>query len=76
MAYNIDTSKVTVPEALEILADAVLNPKFQSWEVADQVQLFYRIFTRRPVYLARLLSYSSTLVGVQAYFIPAWLCCV
>lgn len=38
MAYNIDTSKVTVPEALEVLADAVLNPKFQSWEVAEQVR--------------------------------------
>jgi processing peptidase subunit alpha len=38
MAYNIDTSKATVPEALEILTDAVLNPKFQSWEVAEQVR--------------------------------------
>jgi hypothetical protein len=38
MAYNIDTSKITVPEALEVLADAVLNPKFQSWEVAEQVR--------------------------------------
>lgn len=28
-----------VPEALELLADAVLNPKFQSWEVAEQVRL-------------------------------------
>jgi hypothetical protein len=37
MAYNIDTSKATVPEALEVLADAVLNPKFQSWEVTEQV---------------------------------------
>ena len=37
MAYNIDTSKVTVPEALELLADAVINPKFSSWEVAEQV---------------------------------------
>jgi processing peptidase subunit alpha len=37
MVYNIDTSKATVPEALELLADAVLNPKFQSWEVAEQV---------------------------------------
>lgn len=38
MAYTIDTSKVTVPEALELLADAVVNPKFQSWEVAEQVR--------------------------------------
>lgn len=38
MAYNIDTSKATVPEALEVLADAVLNPKFQAWEVAEQVR--------------------------------------
>jgi predicted Zn-dependent peptidase len=38
MAYNIDTSKVTIPEALELLADAVINPKFQGWEVAEQVK--------------------------------------
>ena len=38
MCYNIDTTKVAVPEALEVLADAVLNPKFQSWEVAEQVK--------------------------------------
>lgn len=38
MAYNIDTSKMTVQEALEILTDAVLNPKFNSWEVAEQVK--------------------------------------
>jgi processing peptidase subunit alpha len=38
MAYTIDTSKVTVPEALEVLADAVLNPKFQSWDVAEQLR--------------------------------------
>ncbi|EFN54308.1 hypothetical protein CHLNCDRAFT_36005 [Chlorella variabilis] len=38
MAYNIDTSKATIPEALEVLTDAVLNPKFQSWEVAEQVR--------------------------------------
>jgi processing peptidase subunit alpha len=38
MCYNIDVSKVAVPEALELLADAVLNPRFQSWEVAEQVK--------------------------------------
>lgn len=38
MAYSIDTNKVTVPEALEVLCDAVLNPKFQSWEVAECVK--------------------------------------
>lgn len=35
MVYSIDTTKATVPEALEILTDAVLNPKFASWEVAE-----------------------------------------
>ena len=38
MAYNIDCTKASIPEALEVLADAVLNPKFQSWEVAEQVR--------------------------------------
>ena len=29
--------KTNVPEALEVLADAVLNPRFTTWEVAEQV---------------------------------------
>ncbi|CAL8469178.1 g8719 [Coccomyxa elongata] len=33
MAYNIDVVKTNVPEALEILVDSVVNPKFVSWEV-------------------------------------------
>ena len=37
IAYNIDIVKSNVPEALEILADAVLNPRFTTWEVADQI---------------------------------------
>jgi processing peptidase subunit alpha len=35
MAYNIDCVRTAVPEALEILTDSVLNPKFLPWEVAD-----------------------------------------
>jgi mitochondrial-processing peptidase subunit alpha len=38
IAYNIDVVRDLVPEALEILVDAVLNPKFHEWEVAEQVQ--------------------------------------
>lgn len=38
MAYTVDTTKATVPEALEILCDAVLNPKFEPWEVQEQVK--------------------------------------
>lgn len=37
MAYTVDTTKATVPEALEILTDAVLNPKFELWEVKEQI---------------------------------------
>lgn len=33
MAYNIDVVKTNVPDALEILVDSVVNPKFLSWEV-------------------------------------------
>ena len=36
MAYTIDVVKTNVAEALEILADSVLNPKFNSWEVQEQ----------------------------------------
>jgi len=38
MAYNLDIIKTNVPEALEILADSVLNPKFNNWEVREQVE--------------------------------------
>ena len=38
IAYNIDVVKTNVPEALEVLADAVLNPRFTTWEVAEQMQ--------------------------------------
>ena len=31
-------AKSNVPEALEVLADAVLNPRFTTWEVAEQLQ--------------------------------------
>lgn len=37
IAYNIDVVKTNVPEALEVLADAVLNPRFTTWEVAEQM---------------------------------------
>ncbi len=33
MAYVIDAANVHLPEALEILADSVLNPEFHPWEV-------------------------------------------
>lgn len=38
IAYNIDVAKSNVPEALEVLADAVLNPRFTTWEVAEAIQ--------------------------------------
>ena len=38
IAYNIDVVKSSIPEALEVLSDAVLNPRFTNWEVAEAVQ--------------------------------------
>ena len=35
IVYNIDAVKTNVSEALEILADSVLNPAFLNWEVRD-----------------------------------------
>eukprot|EP00884_Botryococcus_braunii_P023435 jgi/Botrbrau1/9776/Bobra.85_1s0021.1 len=37
MVYNIDCVKSLVPQALEIVCDAVLYPKFNPWEVEQQV---------------------------------------
>ncbi|KAK9804007.1 hypothetical protein WJX73_000007 [Symbiochloris irregularis] len=36
MVYTVDVLKTNVAEALEVLADAVLNPKFHPWEVDEQ----------------------------------------
>src|SRR5689334_1159099 len=33
IVYALDTTKATIPEAVELLADAVLNPRFAPWEV-------------------------------------------
>ena len=33
MAYAVDVARPLVPEALELLSDAVLNPRFEAWEV-------------------------------------------
>ena len=38
MAYNVDVAKTSVPEALEVLVDSVVNPKFLAWEVAAAVE--------------------------------------
>ena len=37
MAYSMDCVRSAVPEAVEILADAVCNPKFLPWEVAEAI---------------------------------------
>ena len=36
MVYTVDVVKTNVAEALELLADAVFNPKFQPWDVKAQ----------------------------------------
>ena len=38
MAYSIDTTRATVPEALEILTDCVINQKFELWEVNEALE--------------------------------------
>ena len=38
MAYNIDVPKTNVAEALEVLVDSVVNPKFLNWEVKEAVE--------------------------------------
>lgn len=41
IVYALDTTKASIPEAVELLADAVLNPKFAPWEVkaaADKLE--------------------------------------
>ena len=36
MVYNVDCLKTNIPEALELLADVVFNPRFAPWEVKAQ----------------------------------------
>ena len=35
MVYQVDTLKESVPAAMELLADTILEPKMLSWEVED-----------------------------------------
>ena len=37
MVYTIDVVKTNVAEALEVLADSVLNPRYNPWEVKEQL---------------------------------------
>lgn len=37
MYYSVDCLRNHVPEALEVLCDSVMNPKFTSWELQDAV---------------------------------------
>jgi len=36
MSYNIDCVRSNTPEALELLLDSVVNPKFTAWDLAAQ----------------------------------------
>mmetsp|Transcript_9373 Transcript_9373/g.33016 ORF Transcript_9373/g.33016 Transcript_9373/m.33016 type:complete len:497 (-) Transcript_9373:1374-2864(-) len=38
MAYTIDGPRHNMPEMAEVLVDAVINPKFQPWEIKEQVE--------------------------------------
>lgn len=38
MAYTIDGPRHNLPEMAEVLVDAVVNPKFQPWEIKEQVE--------------------------------------
>ena len=38
MVYQADVISSNVAEAVEVLSDAVLNPKFNPWEVNEQVK--------------------------------------
>lgn len=38
MAYTIDGARHNLPEMVEVLVDSVINPKFQPWEIKEQVE--------------------------------------
>lgn len=38
MMYSIDVIRSNTAEAVEVLADSVLNPKFNSWEVNEAIE--------------------------------------
>lgn len=37
LAYNVDVIRSNTAEAAEVLTDTVLNPKYNPWEVAEQI---------------------------------------
>jgi len=39
MGYNVDCLRTFTPESLELLLDAVINPKFTAWDMKAQVKV-------------------------------------
>ena len=38
MMYSMDVIRSNTAEAVEVLADSVLNPKFNTWEVNEAIE--------------------------------------
>lgn len=58
MSYTIDALKINVPEAVEMLCDAVLNPRLNGWEVEEQRQRLEQLL-KDPGLQASLLTEAT-----------------
>mmetsp|Transcript_28279 Transcript_28279/g.84387 ORF Transcript_28279/g.84387 Transcript_28279/m.84387 type:complete len:476 (-) Transcript_28279:214-1641(-) len=68
MVYQVDTLKESVPEAVELLADTVLRPKFLPWEVEEEkvaVKLELDDMGNNPQMLLQELSHTAA-YGAQS----------
>lgn len=50
MAYTIDCLKTSMPAALELLCDSVLNPAFHEAEVEEQKQRMMMLLENREIH--------------------------
>lgn len=59
MAYTIDSLKTSVPAALELLCDSVLNPAFHEVEVDEQKQRLLMLLGNREIHTTLMSEVSA-----------------
>jgi len=70
MTYTIDCLKTFTPQALEILCDSVLNPKFVPEEIEDQKLRLQSILDNKEVHVTLMNEYITRAAYEGAYGKP------
>ena len=71
MGYNVDCVRSNIPEALELLLDAVLQPKYTTWDLKAQVQKIkgeLLAYAQNPVGMLNEALHFTAYEGMQLRF--------